>query len=679
MSQNININETPGLFMPTVYCSQYDVGRTIKFKVTSSEGYDIPSGATVKMEGTKPSGLGFTLNGTVSGNEVTFVSTDGETECFTDEAGIFAAELSILSGTDVIGTANFYIEVEPSPHPTGTTDGKAETVIPIFTQLVERIEAAAADVDEKYPDILDAKTDAEAARDAAGQSARDAAQSATDANGYATAAEAAQAEAEQSAADAERYAQSVNPDNLAHRTGTYDGLTAGISKAVIDVNDYIEDFEPYLFRAMPEGTGKVEKTELVGGTVAWNQLFGHNTLLGGSNDGITVTVDDTNKSITVTGTATADTQYTFYTFGGNNDGFIKDHIYYLAQPSGASASTYFIRTGESTFWSYKNIGKMVDDSSYPNIRVCVMNGQTVNFTFKPQFFDLTAMFGSTIADYIYSLEQATAGAGVAFFQKYFGSGYVPYNAGELASVNPTGHKTVGFNQWDEEWEVGIIDADTGQPTSSSTRIRSKNFCKCLPSTDYRFTAPANGVIFWYDTNQNYISYVVGNNAVYTSPSNAGYFKVCMGDIYGNIYKNDICINLHWDGERDGDYEQYEEHYYPIDPSELNGVFKLVNGQLVADGDIRKADGSTQRRFGKRAYQSGDESLTDAITDGTNTVYKLTTQTTEQLTPFEEYQLCDPYGTEEFETTNGVPVGNNTKLFADVIGNLEKRIEALENA
>ena len=146
MSQNININETPGLFMPTVYCSQYDVGRTIKFKVTSSEGYDIPSGATVKMEGTKPSGLGFTLNGTVSGNEVTFVSTDGETECFTDEAGIFAAELSILSGTDVIGTANFYIEVEPSPHPDGTTDGKAETIIPTLTLLVERVEAAASSI-----------------------------------------------------------------------------------------------------------------------------------------------------------------------------------------------------------------------------------------------------------------------------------------------------------------------------------------------------------------------------------------------------------------------------------------------------------------------------------------------------------------------------------------------------
>ena len=175
MSQNININETPGLFMPTVYCSQYDVGRTIKFKVTSSEGYNIPSGATVKMEGTKPSGLGFTLNGTVSDNEVTFVSTDSETECFTDEAGIFAAELSILSGTDVIGTANFYIEVEPSPHPTGTTDGKAETVIPIFTQLVERIEAAAAAVDEDVSEIDGYKTAAETAATNAAESAEEAA------------------------------------------------------------------------------------------------------------------------------------------------------------------------------------------------------------------------------------------------------------------------------------------------------------------------------------------------------------------------------------------------------------------------------------------------------------------------------------------------------------------------
>ena len=38
-------------------------------------------------------------------------------------------------------------------------------------------------------------------------------------------------------------------------------------------------------------------------------------------------------------------------------------------------------------------------------------------------FDLTQMFGSTIADYIYTLEQNTAGSGVAWFRKLFPKDY----------------------------------------------------------------------------------------------------------------------------------------------------------------------------------------------------------------------------------------------------------------
>ena len=52
-----------------------------------------------------------------------------------------------------------------------------------------------------------------------------------------------------------------------------------------------------------------------------------------------------------------------------------------------------------------------------------------------------------------------------------------------------------------------------------------------------------------------------------------------------------------------------------------------------------------RKCGIRTYESGDESLADAITDGTNTVYKLTTPITESATPFTNPQLVG--STEEF--------------------------------
>lgn len=62
--------------------------------------------------------------------------------------------------------------------------------------------------------------------------------------------------------------------------------------------------------------------------------------------------------------------------------------------------------------------------------------------------DLTLMFGSTVADYIYSLETATAGAGVAWCKAYnpkMFSTYQPYNEGTLMSVNTSAHKMVGKN------------------------------------------------------------------------------------------------------------------------------------------------------------------------------------------------------------------------------------------
>lgn len=139
MSQTINIDLTPGLFMPTISYSQGDIGREIKINIQSSDGTEIPAGATVKMQATKPSGLGFSVSGTLTGNVATFVTT----ETMTNEWGRMPAELVLESGGVKIGTANFYWQGEKNPHPDGTTDGDSESLVPILTLLVERIEDAA--------------------------------------------------------------------------------------------------------------------------------------------------------------------------------------------------------------------------------------------------------------------------------------------------------------------------------------------------------------------------------------------------------------------------------------------------------------------------------------------------------------------------------------------------------
>ena len=60
----------------------------------------------------------------------------------------------------------------------------------------------------------------------------------------------------------------------------------------------------------------------------------------------------------------------------------------------------------------------------------------------------------------------------------------PDNVRAISGWSSVDVSVSGINVWDEEWEVGGINNTTGEPTISNDRIRSKNFCACLPSTVY---------------------------------------------------------------------------------------------------------------------------------------------------------------------------------------------------
>ena len=142
MAQTINLDITPGLFQPVLHLHQNDVGREFVINVRTKDGYTIPTGATAEVQATKPSGMGFTVAGTISGESIAFVTTEG----MTDEWGRFPAQIQISSGGTVIFAANFIIELQRNVHPDGTTDGQQGSIIPELTLLVERVENAAAAV-----------------------------------------------------------------------------------------------------------------------------------------------------------------------------------------------------------------------------------------------------------------------------------------------------------------------------------------------------------------------------------------------------------------------------------------------------------------------------------------------------------------------------------------------------
>ena len=361
-----------------------------------------------------------------------------------------------------------------------------------------------------------------------------------------------------------------------------------------------------------------------------------------------------------------------WTANGENDGttstkeiatynHIGGHKYAITGvPNQSSSSTYRM------FIDY--VGSIYSDKVFTYnttatlpVKISIISGYTANnVKFVPQLIDLTTAFGSTIADYIYSLETATAGSGIAKLREWgFLRGYQAYNAGSIESVEVTGKVVRGFNQWDEEWELGSIST-SGNPYSNTSAIRSKNFYRCIPNTTYYGLNGAGvGGIYFYDFSKKFIESKAFNNSTFATPQSACYFKMAMNNAYGTTYNHDICISL--SSDRNGEYEAYSAQEYDYGDDVLNGIFKLdANNNLYADGDVKTSDGVITRKYGIRAYQSGDESLADAFTNGVQTVYKLTTPTTEQGDPFPSPQICYPDGTEEYTTSNGVPVGHETR-------------------
>ena len=150
MNQNTNVNLIPRFpFSGNLYFSQYDVGREATINlVEDGAAYTIPSGATVKIQATKPSGLGFSVDCTYSGNVVTVVST----ETMTNEYGRFPCELRIESGDVLLGTTNFTFNVEKSPHPTNTVDGDSEDII---NQITVALNNALSDIEDAKDEAIE--------------------------------------------------------------------------------------------------------------------------------------------------------------------------------------------------------------------------------------------------------------------------------------------------------------------------------------------------------------------------------------------------------------------------------------------------------------------------------------------------------------------------------------------
>ena len=221
-------------------------------------------------------------------------------------------------------------------------------------------------------------------------------------------------------------------------------------------------------------------------------------------------------------------------------------------------------------------------------------------------YDLTQMFGTTIADYIDTTETATSGAGVAWFRKYFPNTRYKYEDGSLESVNTSEHVMVGFNQWDEEWEDGYYSSVNGEKEPATTATRNKNPIKVLSNTMYYINKAV--FRFYYDADMKMIGSRDGSgSSLFTTPADACYLNIFQ---YKNsIDTTDTCINISkTEGSpKNGDYVAYSQHSYPLDSTiTLRGIPKLdSNNNLIYDGDTYKFDGTVTRKYGYHTVTTSD--------------------------------------------------------------------------
>ena len=401
--------------------------------------------------------------------------------------------------------------------------------------------------------------------------------------------------------------------------GLHEETTAGSALQLIS-DKHTENKEPYLFRKSIAGDRELDT--LVGGSVAWNQLVYNGNFESASGWAASGSLSVANNKATVS-QETAN----YINFASNNQSGIymtPNHKYlvsaYVASssgiamflPDGFTAGGYKRLTGLTSETKCEFILNALSSLRFISaIRFPVTTSgttETVTATVRNYcYFDLTAMFGTAVADRLYALEQANAGSGVALFRSWFPKDYYAYNEGTLMSVKTSAHEMVGFNQWDEEIVTGYFDS-VGTWNTSTANLSSKNPIPVLPSTTYYFeTGGATGYLTYWKKAvpsgvtdaANFISRsgsITGNT--FTTPSDCYAVHFNMSSAYGTTYKNDICVNLSWSGWRNGEYEPYVKHTYPLDPDlELRGIPKLVDGEIQYDGDTYEADGTVTRKYG----------------------------------------------------------------------------------
>ena len=356
--------------------------------------------------------------------------------------------------------------------------------------------------------------------------------------------------------------------------------------------------DPYHFRRSPniDHDYNREMDEIVGASVAWNQLCGIGVSSRSETRYDVEITDNRDGSYTFNGTASGG--FNFNVSGTKS--IISGHRYLgLINASVGLTFPPNYRTDKGNHITTANGNASGMFSVYVTSGTIFNNEKIV-----PMAIDLTQTFGSTIADYIYTLEQSTAGSGVSFFKKYFPQDYYAYDSGSIQSVSGlVSHDMVGKNLFDEtQYQNLTTDYEYSQDTYHCKAIR------LLPNTTYVISQRAgvadNNVILLMNNDKR-----VNNSGYFdcrTASGSKSFTTDDSGCLYiGVLYSNDTAYNARLAlcqiqielGSTASDYVAYQKNSYPLDSTvTLRGLLKLQDGKLYADGDVYKSSGEITRKW-----------------------------------------------------------------------------------
>ena len=164
----------------------------------------------------------------------------------------------------------------------------------------------------------------------------------------------------------------------------------------------------------------------------------------------------------------------------------------------------------------------------------------------------------------------------------------------------------GINLWNEQWELGSINASGDTPSTSN--IRTVGYIKVKPNTTYYIKCPYMIYIWQYDISKTVIgSTVTGKtNATFTTGATTEYIRFRTDSSYGTTYNNDISINY---PSSDIQYHAYKGNAYLVEFGQTiyGGRLIYANSQwtIEATHEILTLDGTeiisltgigTARRF-----------------------------------------------------------------------------------